>query len=84
MARSWYGYIGVGDPTIAASYRRLSVLPGCVNGKAVCAILAPGEQDTPNAPLPVNIRQYVINSLTTLIAQPQDSGSAKKYVYMKP
>ncbi|MGY0036929.1 hypothetical protein [Pedobacter sp. NJ-S-72] len=70
--------------TLTSSYGRMTLLPGCLNGNSVCAINATGSADTPDSPLSLNLKSYIINALGTLIAQPQDSGKTKKYVYMRP
>ena len=83
MAKYWFGYIGTGDPTIAFNYRILTVKPGCLNGNVSCAIYAESGDGFPNVPLSDNLQQYITNALATLVAQPQDSGTAKKFVYLK-
>lgn len=84
MARYWYSYIGTGDPTVGFNYRLITVKPGCLNGNVICAIYALAGDGFPKTPLSINIQQYISNALGTLVAQPQDSGRAKKYVYLKP
>lgn len=85
MANYWYAYKGEGDPIEAGSYRKMSALPGCLNGPSVCAIYAEGDGGgRPDAPLSTHLVQYITNALGTLLAQPQDNGTAKKFVYMKP
>ena len=84
MARSWYAYIGVGDPTLASSYSfAAGVAPGCLNGSTICAIYAPAGGVTPTGPLSSNLRKYISAGLITNISQPQDSGRFKQYVYLK-
>jgi len=81
MARYWYAYLGVGDPTLASNYSYAGVQPGCLNGSMVCAILAPNGGTTPTGPLSPNLRRYISAGLITQIAQPQDEFEI--YVVMK-
>jgi len=84
MAKYWFSYVGTGDPTIAFNYRLMTIKPGCLNGNSVCSIYAESSDGFPHVPLSKNVQQYITNALGSLLAQPQDSGAAKKYVYMKP
>jgi len=83
MARSWYAYIGVGDPTLASSYSLAAGVPGCFNGCTICAIYSPAGGTTPTGPLSPNMRRYIAAALITCLSQPQDSGRFKLYVYVK-
>jgi len=84
MARYWYTYIGQGDPIISFNYRVMSVKPGCLNGGRICAIYAQAGDGFPRVPLSDRMQLYITNALGSLVAQPQDTGLARKYVYLKP
>ncbi|MBB5637832.1 hypothetical protein HDE68_003757 [Pedobacter cryoconitis] len=83
MARVWYSYIGSGSPFLAANYFRAAVKPGCINGSNICAIYAYNGDINPQAPFSTNLNNYISNALLTNLPQPQDSGNAKRYVYLK-
>jgi len=83
MSRSWYSFTGNGSPFLASNYFKANVRPGCINGTAICAIYANGSDVNPVAPLTKNLNTYISNALVSGIAQPLDSGNAKKYVYLK-
>ncbi|MBB5637831.1 hypothetical protein HDF26_000840 [Pedobacter cryoconitis] len=83
MARAWYAYIGTGSPFLAANYFKATVKPACINGTNICAIYAYNGDLSPQAPLSIRLQGYISNALLSNLAQPQDSGSVKKYVYLK-
>jgi len=84
MARCWYAYKGIGDPTLSSSYILLSkVKPGCLNGCIVCAIYVPACGITPTSPLPANILGYINDLFSTCVAQPQIPAGTKLFVYGK-
>lgn len=82
MARYWYAYNAVGDPYSAASYRRQTTIPGCLNGPLICAIYSPGGSVFP-PPLSDNIKQYITNGLANNIAEPAIPAGSKFFVYLK-
>lgn len=90
MARAWYAYTNVSaDPLLAASYRRVTVSPVCIDGTTICAIYAyfvgdsPQVGSSPISPLTRNIQEYIANGLVALLAQPRFPDGSKKYVYLK-
>ena len=82
MARAWYSYNGIGDPLLIASYTLSTLRPACLNGTRVCAIYTPAGGPNPSV-LSTNIRNYIGNVLSTLVAQPDANPGIKKYVYGK-
>ncbi|MBB5620647.1 hypothetical protein HDE69_001696 [Pedobacter cryoconitis] len=82
MARVWYNYNGVGDPIVLGSYILSTVKPGCINGGRLCSIYELNGGSTPQL-LSSNIRNYIANTLITLVAQPGSTPEIKKYVYGK-
>lgn len=80
MARNWYAYIGMGDPTLASSYSFSTVVPTCVNGCKICAVLAPG---TATPTLSTNLRAYIIAGLVTSMQQPPPAVDLVRYLLMK-
>ena len=83
MAKTWYAYIGTGSPFLAANYFRATAKPGCINGSVVCAIYAYNGDVSPQTPFVPSLNTYIANALLTGLAQPQDTGNARKYVYLK-
>lgn len=83
MAKSWYVYMGAGDPTLFSSYRRLTVKHTCLCGNQICAIYAKGEDTLPEGPLSINLQQYVKAALATGALQPERPAGTKKYVYLR-
>ena len=81
MARFWYSYVS-GDERVPSSYSLADVTPTCLNGPQMCAIYATGGGETPNA-FSQRLQNYIANALITKIAQPQDTNTFKKYVYVK-
>jgi hypothetical protein len=91
MARAWYAYTNTSaDPLLAASYRRVTLSPLCINGSIICAISAyyvgdsPQVGSSPIAPLTRNIQAYIANGLVSFLAQPILPEDSKKYLYLKP
>jgi len=82
MANNWYAYNGVGDPTVASSYRKINGLPGCAGGAEVCAIYTTGG-NFPTSPLTGNILSYIASGQAQLVAQPQSPAGSKLFVYMR-
>lgn len=80
MARYWYSYNGIGDPTLCTSYNQSVIKPACTIGAVVCAIYAPGGSN-PTCPLSYRMRTYIANLQLALIPQPDTSPAIKKYVY---
>lgn len=83
MAKSWYVFMGTGDPTLFSNYRKLTIKHSCLCGNQICAIYAEGENPNPEAPLSVNIQQYINKAMVTGQLQPEFPIGAKKYVYLK-
>ncbi|MET4142839.1 hypothetical protein [Pedobacter sp. UYP1] len=82
MARAWYSYNGIGDPLLIASYIFAPIKPACLNGVNICSIYTPNGGPNPSV-LSANIRNYIANTLSTLVAQPDANPGLKKYVYGK-
>lgn len=83
MVKSWYAYIGVGDPTAFSSYARLTVQHSCLCGNTICAIYVTGDTFRLESPLSENLQQYIRNALITGQLQPETPAGTKKYVYLK-
>lgn len=82
MARSWYAYDGMGSPFLSSSYNLTFIKPACLNGCKVCAIYATGTGPSPTT-LSTNIRAYIINMMTSTVAQPTNPSGVKIYLYAK-
>ncbi|WP_316747208.1 hypothetical protein [Pedobacter gandavensis] len=83
MAKSWYVFMGFGDPCLFSNYRRLTVQHSCLCGNQICAIYAEGEETHPEAPLSPHIQNYIKKAMVTGQLQPDYPFDAKKYVYLK-
>ncbi|MNR11269.1 hypothetical protein D3C85_1275620 [compost metagenome] len=84
MARSWYAYLGFGDPTSFTSYARLTVKHQCLCGDRICAIYVAADTFRLESPLSDNLQEYIRNALLTGQIQPERPTGTKKYVYLKP
>lgn len=82
MARSWYVYDGMGSPFLNSSYNLTFIKPACINGCKVCAIYAAGTGPAPTT-ISGNIRTYIINMMTSTVAQPADPTGVKIFLYGK-
>ncbi|MBB5637830.1 hypothetical protein HDE68_003755 [Pedobacter cryoconitis] len=85
MARAWYVYIGNG-PLKATNYYKIppDSIIGCLNGDLICTISAVDTGDeNPESPLSPNLQKYILDGLSTQLAQPEGNRDTKKYVYMK-
>ena len=82
MPNTWYAYVS-GDPTLPASYRRITGKPGCTTGSTICAIYTPNGGLTPQSPFSSRIQDYIADALANLVPEPQFPANAKKYVYLK-
>lgn len=83
MARSWYAFIGGDDPFNPLNYFQITVKHRCLCGNEICAIYAKDNGLHPEAPLSLNLQQYIKNALITEQLQPEVPFNAKKYVYLK-
>lgn len=77
---NWYSYIGVGDPTVASSYRLTSLKPTCLTGVEVCVIYLNQSSSIPSAFNGVTV--YIANALATQIPQPTGI-LVKPFVYLR-
>ena len=77
---NWYAYTGIGDPTVASSYRLTSIKPSCLTGEEICAIYL-----NQSAAIPSTfdgVTTYIANALAT--QSPQPSGLlVKPFVYLR-
>lgn len=83
MARSWYVYIGIGDPLLFSSYARLTIKHNALCGNEICVIYSEGEEFRLQAPLSPNLQKYIKDALITGQLQPEQPANAKKYVYLR-
>lgn len=83
MARSWYAYLGFGEPTSFSSYARLTVKHSCLCGNRICAIYVAADTFRLESPLSENLQQYIRDALITGQLQPESPSGTKKYVYLK-
>lgn len=83
MARSWYAYLGFGDPTSFSTYARLTVKHSCLCGDKICAIYVDADTFRLESPLSENLQEYIRNALITGQLQPESPRGTKKYVYLK-
>lgn len=83
MAKSWYVFVGTGDPTIASSYARITEKHDSLCGNSISVIYAEGENFRPESPLSVNMQSYIKRALATGALQPESPSNAKKYVYLR-
>lgn len=81
MAKNWFSYDGVGDPTSPGSYYLMTVKPNCNSGGSIiCAIYV--DDDGPGTPGTLNdVLDYIANAQATLVSQP--NGGSKRFVYVK-
>lgn len=83
MSRSWYAYVGLGDPSSCSSYVKVTAKHNCICGTKICAIYASGEDFRPSEPFSDNMRQYINKALATGKIQPERPFGSKKYVYLR-
>jgi len=83
MNRSWYAYMGIGDPSLCSSYVKVSVRHTCICGTKICAIYATGEDFRPTEPLSDNMQQYIKKALATGRIQPERPFGSRKFVYLR-
>lgn len=86
MARSWYAFIGGGNPNTVSNYYKIPHgTHTCLCGPILCAIYAIDTENTPypQEPLSENIQQYIKKALVTGQLQPDIPYDAKKYVYLR-
>jgi hypothetical protein len=83
MNRSWYAYMGFGDPAACSSYVKATIKHNCLCGDKICVIYAYGEELRPEGPLSLNMQQYIKKALATGRIQPDRPLGGKKYVYLK-
>lgn len=83
MAKSWYVFMGFGDPTVFSNYRKLTIKHSCLCGNQICAIYADGEGTHPEAPLSVHLQEYIKKAMVTGELQPEHPIGSRKYVYLK-
>lgn len=83
MAKSWYVFMGSGDPTLSSNYRKLTIKHSCLCGNQICAIYAEGAEVHPEAPLSLNIQKYIHKAMVTGELQPEFPIGTKKYVYLR-
>lgn len=83
MAKSWYVFMGTGDPTLYSNYRKLTIKHSCLCGNQICAIYADGEETHPEVPLSLNIQQYINKAMVTGELQPEFPANTRKYVYLR-
>ena len=80
---NWFSYDGVGNPQLPGSYYKMDTLPNCLTGGSiVCAIYLDDVNDTP-ASIPGTVKRYIANAQATLVSQPIDGGTARRFVYVK-
>lgn len=83
MAKSWYIYLGFGDPLLFSSYARVTAKHSALCGNKISVIYADGESFRPDAPLSSNIQSYIKRALATGQLQPDNPFGAKKFIYLK-
>lgn len=84
MAKSWYAYMGIGDPTLFSNYSRITVQHTCLCGNQICAIYSEeGDNNYPQAPLSPQLLEYIKKAMVTGQLQPEYPIDAKKYVYLR-
>ncbi|NQX37624.1 hypothetical protein SAMN05421820_103381 [Pedobacter steynii] len=83
MSRSWYAYMGLGDPLLCSGYVKVTVKHNCICGEKICAIYAAGEGFRPTEPFSENMQQYIKKALATGRIQPERPFGSKKYVYLR-
>lgn len=83
MAKSWYVFMGSGDPTLSSNYLRTTVQHSCLCGNQICAIYSEGDEDHPESPLPQQLQQYIRKALATGQVQPEYPVNAEKCVFLR-
>ena len=83
MAKSWYVFLGTGDPTVASNYARITVKHDSLCGNEISVIYTEGEDFRPESPLSLNMQRYIKQALATGALQPASPSNAKKYVYLR-
>lgn len=83
MAKSWYVYMGSGDPYLSSSYLGITVQHSCLCGNQICAIYSEGDEDHPEDPISPELQEHIKKALATGQLQPEYPIDAKKYVYLR-
>lgn len=83
MAKSWYAFMGSGDPTLFSNYMKITVKHSCLCGNHICAIYSEGDDKQPENPLSPQLKEYIKKAMITGQLQPDYPLGAKKYVYLR-
>lgn len=83
MVRSWYVYLGFGDPTSFSNYAQTTVKHNCLCGNRICAVYVEANTFRLENALSENLQKYIRNALVTGQLQPDTPTGAKKYVYLQ-
>ncbi|WP_316841420.1 hypothetical protein [Pedobacter gandavensis] len=83
MAKSWYVFLGSGDPLLSSNYLKVTVQHTCLCGNQICAIYSEGDEEHPESPLSPQLQEYIRKALATGQIQPDYPVNAKKYVYLR-